>query len=262
IDIDPAEIGKNVRVDVPIVGDVKMVLQELNKLITPTKHIEWIRQLDDLRKKHPSVEIRETDGLLPQYVVRKIYEATNGEAIIATGVGQNQMWAAQYFKFTQPRTFISSGGLGTMGYGFPAAMGAKMGYPDKIVFDIAGDGSFQMNSQELATVVVNDIPVIVAILNNGYLGMVRQWQELFYKKRYSYTCLAKGGCVPDLVRVAESYGAKGIRVTKKEEVDSAIKKAIETDGPVLIDFAVEKEENVFPMVPVGKAINRMIGGMA
>jgi acetolactate synthase-1/2/3 large subunit len=194
----------------------------------------------------------------PQYVVEQIYEATKGEAIITTEVGQNQMWAAQWYKYSYPHTFLSSGGLGTMGYGFPAAMGAKVGCPKRVVFDIAGDGSIQMNIQELATCVCNKINVKVAILNNGYLGMVRQWQELFYKKRYSHTCISG----PDFVKLAESYGAVGIRVNKKEEVRPAIEKAISLDNVVFIDFRIEPEENVFPMVPAGEAINRMIGGMA
>ncbi|MEK7354224.1 MAG: biosynthetic-type acetolactate synthase large subunit, partial [Chloroflexota bacterium] len=178
IDIDPAEIGKNVRVDVPIVGDVKVVLNELNKLITPTSHVDWFKQLDGWRKDHPSTDIRNTDGLLPQFVVRQIYEATGGDATIVTGVGQNQMWAAQYFCYDKPNTLISSGGLGTMGFGLPAAIGAKIGCPDKTVWCIDGDGSFQMNIQELATAVQERAAVKIAILNNGFLGMVRQWQEL------------------------------------------------------------------------------------
>jgi acetolactate synthase-1/2/3 large subunit len=261
IDIDPSSVSKNVKVDIPIVGDAKLVLKELNKILKKPNIEDWIRKIKEWKKKAP-LNYKRDDKLRPQYVVEEIYKITKGDAIIATEVGQNQMWAAQYYQYAKPRTFISSGGLGTMGYGFPAAIGAQVGCPEKIVFDIAGDGSIQMNIQELATAVIEKIPVKIAILNNCYLGMVRQWQELFYKKRYAYTCLAKSGCIPDFVKVAESYGAKGIRVTKKNEVSGAIKKAIETDGPVLIDFAVEKEENVFPMVPTGKAINRMIGGMA
>ncbi|MEE8619303.1 MAG: biosynthetic-type acetolactate synthase large subunit [Dehalococcoidales bacterium] len=254
IDIDPAEIGKNVRTDVPIVGDVKMVLQELNKLVTSTKHIEWVRQLDDLRKKHPSVEIRETDGLLPQYVVRKIYEATKGDAIIATGVGQNQMWAAQYYCYNKPNSLISSGGLGTMGFGLPAAMGAKIGCPDRPVWIIDGDGSIQMTIQELATIVQDNIAVKIAILNNEHLGMIRQWQELFYGRRYVASPLS----CPDFVKIAEGYCLPGLKVTRKEEVVPAIKKAIEYQGPFLIDFRVEPEENVYPMVPPGAALDETI----
>jgi acetolactate synthase-1/2/3 large subunit len=191
-------------------------------------------------------------------VVEKICELTKGEAIICTEVGQNQMWAAQYYTYTKPRTWISSGGLGTMGYGFPAALGAKVGCPDKIVFDIAGDGSIQMNIQEMMTAVVEKLNVKVAILNNGYLGMVRQWQELFYKKRYSQVKMIN----PDFVKLAEAYGAKGLRVTKKEDVEKAITEAINTDNVVVMDFIVEPEENVFPMVPAGEAINKMIEGLA
>jgi len=254
VDIDPAEIGKNVRVDVPIVGDVKMVLQELNRLVTSTKHIEWVRQLDDLRKKHPSAEIRETDGLLPQYVVRKIYEATNGEAIIATGVGQNQMWAAQHYWYNKPNSLISSGGLGTMGFGLPAAMGAKIGCPDRPVWVIDGDGSLQMTIQELATIVQDNIAVKIAILNNAHLGMIRQWQELFYGRRYVASPLS----CPDFVKIAEGYCLPGLKVTRKEEVVPAIEKAMEYQGPFLIDFRVEPEENVFPMVPPGATLDETI----
>ncbi len=249
IDIDPAEIGKNVRVDVPIVGDVKHVLQALNKLITSSAHIEWLQQVDDWRRKSP-VTIRECPELLPQFVVRKIYEVTRGEAIIATGVGQNQMWAAQHYWYNKPNTLISSGGLGTMGFGLPAAMGAKVGCPDSTVWCIDGDGSFQMTLHELATIVQDDIAVKIAILNNGYLGMVRQWQELFYRKHYVATPLS----CPDFVKIAEGYCVAGLRVTRKEEVVPAIEQAMAHDGPFLIDFKVEPEENVYPMVPPGASL--------
>lgn len=258
IDIDPASISKNVKVDVPIVGDAKNILSQLLEETTKTPDTaEWLKITESYKKRHP-LTYQEKDMIKPQYVIQQIDEATGGEAIIATEVGQNQMWAAQWYKYAIPRTFISSGGLGTMGFGFPAAMGAKLGCPARVVFDIAGDGSIQMNIQELATCVYNKINVKVAILNNGYLGMVRQWQELFYKKRYAHTSLYN----PDFVRLAESYGAAGILVTKKEEVRPAIEKAISLDKVVFIDFRVEPEENVFPMVPAGEAINRMIGGMA
>ena len=259
IDIDPTSISKNVRVDIPIVGDAKNILgqliEDINKLPDTA---EWLETVESWKKKYPLKYEDKKDIIKPQYVVEQIDEATKGKAIITTEVGQNQMWAAQWYKYDYPRTFISSGGLGTMGFGFPAAMGAKIGMPDKIVFDIAGDGSIQMNIQELATCVCNKINVKVAILNNGYLGMVRQWQELFYKKRYSYTTLTN----PDFVKLAESYGAVGIRVTKKEDVREAIEKAISIDNVVFIDFKVEGEENVFPMVPAGEALNRMIEGLA
>jgi len=258
IDIDPSSISKNVKVDVPIVGDAKNVLgQLLEEINRPPDTKEWLKTIAEWKKKYP-LRYEDKGKIKPQYVIEEIYNLTKGEAIIVTEVGQNQMWAAQWYKFSKPRTFLSSGGLGTMGYGFPAAIGAKVGCPKSIVFDIAGDGSIQMNIQELATCVCNKINVKVAILNNGYLGMVRQWQELFYKKRYSYTCLYN----PDFVKLAEAYGAVGIRVTKKEEVRSAIEKALEIDNTVFIDFHIEPEENVFPMVPAGEAIDRMIGGMA
>ncbi|MDP3790837.1 MAG: biosynthetic-type acetolactate synthase large subunit [Candidatus Omnitrophota bacterium] len=260
IDIDPASVSKTVDVDIPVVGDAKEVLKQLNKIVKKPDTKDWLKQIDGWKKNFP-LKYKNDDKLRPQYVVEQIYEITKGKAIIATEVGQHQMWAAQFYKFLLPRTILSSGGLGTMGYGFPAAIGAKIGRPEMPVFDIAGDGSIQMNIQELATAVINKVPVKVAILNNCYLGMVRQWQELFYKKRYSYTTLC--GTCPDFVKLAESYGAVGIRVTKKSEVKSAIEKALKTDNVVFIDFRVEQEENVFPMVPAGEAINKMIdGGLA
>ena len=258
IDVDPSSISKNVKVDIPIVGDVKNVLgQLLEELKKAPDTSEWLKTVEALKKNHP-LRYSGKEKISPQYIIEQISEITRSEAIITTEVGQNQMWAAQWYKHMHPRSFISSGGLGTMGFGFPAAMGAKVAYPQKTVFNIAGDGSIQMNIQELATCVCNKINVKVAILNNGYLGMVRQWQELFYKKRYSYTCLYN----PDFVKVAEAYGGVGIRVTKKEEVRPAIEKAISVDNVVFIDFHVEPEENVFPMVPAGEAIDRMIGGLA
>ena len=260
IDIDPASVSKTVDVDIPIVGDAKEVLRQLNKGVKKPDTKDWLKTIEEWKKKFP-LKYKGDDKLRPQYVVEQIYEATKGDAIITTEVGQNQMWAAQFYKFRNPRTILSSGGLGTMGYGFPAAIGAKIGKPKMTVFDIAGDGSIQMNIQELATAVINKIPVKVAILNNCCLGMVRQWQELFYKKRYSYTTLC--GTCPDFVKLAESYGAVGIRVTKKSEVRPAIEKALKTDNTVFMDFHVEPEENVFPMVPAGEAINKMIdGGLA
>ncbi len=260
IDIDPSSVSKNVKVDIPIVGDAKDAIKKLIRIVHPPKISDWLKQIEEWKKKYPLVYKDEGDEIKPQYVVEQIYEATKGDAIICTEVGQNQMWAAQYFKYRKPRTYISSGGLGTMGYGFPAAIGAQIGCPDKIIFDIAGDGSIQMNIQELATAVANKLPVKIAILNNYNLGMVRQWQELFYKKRYSYT-LIKEGC-PDFVKVAQAYGATGMDVTKKDEVRKAIDEALKIKGPVFLNFLIREEENVFPMVPTGEAINRMIGGMA
>ena len=254
IDLDPAEIGKNVRVDVPIVGDVKRVLNALNKQIVPIEHNDWILQLDKWRHEHPSVNIRRTNELLPQYVVRQIYEVTKGEAIIVTGVGQNQMWSAQHYWYDKPNTFVSSGGLGTMGFELPAAIGVKVGRPDDIVWCIAGDGGFQMTIQELATMVQEKVAVKIAILNNGYLGMVRQWQELFYGKRYVATPLS----CPDFVKVAEAYCVSAERVERKEDVIPAIKRAMAHEGPYLIDFMVEPEENVYPMVPAGAALTEVI----
>lgn len=258
IDIDPAAISKNIKVDTPIVGDAKNVLLELNKLVKRVDTEEWLKKIEKWKKENP-LTYKKDGKLRPQFVIEKIYEITKGEAIITTEVGQNQMWAAQFYKYNKPNHFISSGGLGTMGYGFPAAIGAAMGNPDKIVFDIAGDGSFQMNIQELATAAINKIPVNIAILNNHYLGMVRQWQELFFDKRYSFTNL-KGS--PDFVKVAEAYGAKGILVTKCEEVEPAIREAIKSPLPTVIDFIVEEEENVFPMVPAGAALTQMMSGIA
>ncbi|ADE36361.1 acetolactate synthase large subunit [Methanohalophilus mahii] len=257
IDIDPAEISKNIKVDIPIVGDAKNILSSLNKYVNPVEHEtrkEWLDRIEGWKKSYPLHYVGEQDGLKPQYIIEQVYEACK-DAIIVTEVGQHQMWAAQYYKFSQPRSFITSGGLGTMGYGYPAAIGAKVGKPDRVVFNIAGDGSFQMNSQEIATAVQNDIPVIVAIMNNGYLGMVRQWQELFFEKRYSHTCIRDS---VDFVKLAQAYGAVGIRVEKTSEVKPALEKAMDSGKPVIIDFIVECEENVSPMVPAGAPINEIL----
>jgi len=269
IDIDPTSISKNVVADIPVVGDCKMVLQELLKLVKPKKHTEWLKQIEEWKTKYP-LTYKNDEKLRPQYIIEEITKLTKGDAIVVTEVGQNQMWAAQYYKPNGPRKFLSSGGLGTMGYGFPAGIGAKFGKPEEIVIVIAGDGSFQMNIQELATAVVNKINIIVCIMNNGYLGMVRQWQELFYNKRYSqtYLCTRKLGkthCepVPDFVEVAKAYKAEGFRVTKKEDVVHTLKKALEIkDKPVVIDFWIEEEENVFPMVPAGASLDEVITSLA
>ncbi len=255
IDIDPAEIGKNVRVDVPIVGDAKNILKTLLKYVKQEqpRTEAWNKKIAAWKKEYP-LTYRKDNFLRPQFVVEQISEVCP-DAIIVTEVGQNQMWAAQFFNYRNPRTFISSGGLGTMGYGFPAAMGVKVGKPESTVIDIAGDGSFQMNSQELATVVQNDIPVIVAILNNGFLGMVRQWQQLFFNRRYSQTCLSDS---VDFVKLAEAYGALGLRATKKSDVKDIIKEAVKSEQPAILDFVVEREENVSPMVPAGAAINEIL----
>jgi len=255
IDIDPAEISKNVKVDIPIVGDAKWILSHLLKYTGKARSEDWLRKIDGWKEQYPLHYIEPVgDEIKPQYIVEQINEVCP-DAIIVTEVGQHQMWAAQYFKYTEPRTFISSGGLGTMGYGFPAAIGAKVARPDKVVIDVSGDGSFQMNSQEMATIVQNNIPVIIAIFNNGYLGMVRQWQEIFYEKRYSSTCIRDS---VDFVKLAEAYGALGIRATKRDEVRPAIERAIASGRPTLIDFIVECEENVSPMVPAGAAINEIL----
>jgi len=256
IDIDPAEIGKNVRVDVPIVGDAKLVLREIIKLIEFKERKAWFEHVNELKRKYPLRYEFSEKVIKPQFVVEKVYELFP-DAIVTTEVGQNQMWAAQYFKVKYPRQFITSGGLGTMGFGFPAAIGAKVACPDKVVVDIAGDGSFLMNIQELATAVDYGINVIVCILNNAYLGMVRQWQELFYNKRYSATRLR----YPELSfeKIAKGFGAYGITVEKPSEVEDALKEAVEVDKPVVIDFHVEVEENVFPFVPPGKSLREVIG---
>ncbi|MBO8129138.1 MAG: biosynthetic-type acetolactate synthase large subunit [Peptococcaceae bacterium] len=254
IDIDAAEIGKNVPVDVPITGDVKTVLKQILKELKAHPNEAWKEKIEVWKKEYP-LEYDTNNGLRPQAVIREIYHATKGKARVTTEVGQNQMWAAQYYTVTRPRSFITSGGLGTMGFGFPAAIGVQVGCPDEVVFDIAGDGSIQMNIQELATAVTYELPVNVAILNNGYLGMVRQWQELFYNRRYSYTELHN----PDFVKIAEAYGAEGIRVENKADIRPALDQAIASSKPVLIDFIIEREENVMPMVPPGEAINKMLG---
>ncbi|MFA5148218.1 MAG: biosynthetic-type acetolactate synthase large subunit [Candidatus Omnitrophota bacterium] len=257
IDIDPSAISKSVRVDVPIVGDVRCVLDEMLKIVHRPHDKEWTEKIVEWKNKHP-LNYKMDDNLRPQYVIQQICEATKGEAVIATDVGQHQMWTAQWYKFARPREFLSSGGLGTMGYGFPAGIGAKVGKPGAQVFVISGDGSIQMNIQELSTAVVNKIDVKIAILNNSYLGMVRQWQELFYGKRYSHTKMTN----PDFVKIAEAYGAAGIRIDKKEEVRPAIEKAMHMKNVVVMEFMVEPEENVYPFVPAGKRLDDMIGSMA
>ncbi len=264
VDIDPASVSKNVEVDIPIVGDAKEVLKELIHLVKKPEISGWCKKVSDWKKELPLC-YQGDNKIRPQYVIERIQELTKDKkVIIATEVGQNQMWAAQFYKYTTPRSWLSSGGLGTMGYGFPAAMGAQVGCPDSIVIDIAGDGSIQMNIQELATVVLRKIPVKIIILNNGYLGMVRQWQELFYDKRYAFTVLTEDENVmcPDFVKLAESYGAKGFRATKKDEVDKVIQAALDAEGPVVVDIHIEREENVFPMVPAGESISNMMHGLS
>ena len=254
VDIDPAEIGKNIPVDIPIVGDAKNVLKAMNKQIERGEHLDWLTQLDQWRREHPLVESGQGDELLPGYVIHQIHEITQGDSIIVTGVGQHQMWAAQHFLYTRPNSFISSGGLGTMGFELPAAMGAKVGQPEETVWCIAGDGGFQMTVQELGTIAQEHLAVKIAIINNGYLGMVRQWQEFFYERRYVDTKLWN----PDFVKIAEAYDIPGIKVKSREEVTPAIQKAMDYPGPFLIDFVVEPEENVYPMVQPGESLSRIL----
>ncbi len=263
VDVDPTSIRKNVRVDIPVVGDVKHVMTEMNKELRALKapwdaiRKHWLREIDAWREERPLSYEYDEEVIKPQFVIEKLYELTAGKAVIVTDVGQHQMWAAQYYKFDRPRMWCTSGGLGTMGYGFPAAIGAKVAHPGQEVFSISGDGSIQMNIQELATAVENNIPVKVLILNNRYLGMVRQWQELFYQERYSSVDL---GATPDFVKVAEAYGAVGLRATRPEEVLPVLQKTIASKRPVFVDFVVARYEKVFPMVPAGAAINEMLFG--
>ncbi len=263
IDVDPAEISKNVTVDVPIVGDAKRVLTvllaEVQKLDpSPDRHLPWMEQVEAWKSNHPLVVRDSEDGeIMPEAAVRKIWEVTRGEAVVCTEVGQNQMWAAQHYLSRHPRRFISSGGLGTMGFGFPAAIGAQVGCPDALVVDIAGDGSFQMTIQELATAVQHRLPVKVCLLNNQFLGMVRQWQELFWNKRYSNTCIE---CQPDFVKLAEAYGAEGYRATRFEDLEEVLRVALATDQPAVIDIRVRREANVYPMIPAGGTIHDMMEG--
>lgn len=255
IDIDPAEISKNVRADIPIVGDLKYVLTKLTQFVEPKSEKKWLERIAHLKENNP-LQYQQDDQLRPQYVVEKLYEQTRGDAILVTDVGQHQMWVAQYYKFSHPRSFITSGGLGTMGFGLPAAIGAQVGCPEKRVFCIAGDGGFQMNIQELATAIYNKIPVVVLIINNGFLGMVRQWQELFFEKRYSQTSLEGS---PDFAKVVQVYGGKGVRVTNREDFNTALTQALSEKTFFLIDCLIPPEENVFPMVAPGEPINKMLG---
>ncbi|GAB4261139.1 MAG: biosynthetic-type acetolactate synthase large subunit [Deferrisomatales bacterium] len=262
VDIDPTSISKNVRVDIPIVGDVKNVLKKMLSLAKgeewADRHqvlAEWHREIEVWREAHKMAYDQGPDVIKPQYVVEQLREATGGECIVSTEVGQNQMWAAQYFTLEHPRCWLTSGGLGTMGYGFPAALGAQAAFPDRLVIDIAGDGSIQMNIQELATAVQYNLAVKIAILNNGYLGMVRQWQELFFDRRYSHTHLE---VAPDFVKLAEAYGCLGLRAERPDQVRPVIERALAHPGPVVMDFRVAPEEGVYPMVPAGAPINKML----
>lgn len=261
IDIDPTSIRKNIPVAVPVVGDCKITLGHLNRLVTEVKlgnlkkkRSAWFKQIQDWKDTNP-LAYDQKDTIKPQYVVEKLYELTKGKAIVTTEVGQNQMWAAQYYLFDKPSHFITSGGLGTMGFGFPAAIGAQIAFPNKLVIDIAGDGSIQMNIQEMATAVQCNLPIKIVILNNGYLGMVRQWQELFYDKCYACTGMEAS---PDFIKLAEAYGAVGLRAVKPAEVETVLKEGLSIPKPVIMDFVVEPEECVYPMVPAGAPITEML----
>ncbi|GAU09523.1 biosynthetic-type acetolactate synthase large subunit [Desulfoplanes formicivorans] len=263
IDIDPTSIRKNVSVDVPMVCDCRRALKALrNELGKDTsinweeKHEEWVTKIRTWEKSQPmTYDTNGSSFIKPQMVIETIYELTKGRAIIATEVGQNQMWAAQFYKYHKPRTLLTSGGLGTMGYGFPAAIGAQLAFPGSLVIDVAGDGSIQMNIQELATAVSYELPVKIVILNNGHLGMVRQWQELFYNRNYCSTCLHKN---PDFVALAKAYGAQGYRIEKRDDVAPVLKEAFATKEPTIVDVLVEPEENVYPMVPAGASLTDML----
>ncbi len=276
IDIDPSAIGKSVPTEIPVVGDVKHVLAELIGKINTVERKEWLDQVAEWQKEYPFSYDRDTSDLLPQFVIEQIYEVTGGDATIVTEVGQHQMWSSHFFKYTRPRSFLSSGGLGTMGYGMPAAIGAQAGDRSRTVVDIAGDGSIQMNFQELVVAVEHQLPINVVILNNGYLGMVRQWQQMFYNQEYSATRLGQSNrasierleeppedrYLPDFVKLAEAHGAMAMRVRDKEEVAPALKKAFSTKGPVVIECIVKPDENVYPMVPPGASLMEMIHSMA
>ncbi|TCZ74649.1 biosynthetic-type acetolactate synthase large subunit [Paenibacillus albiflavus] len=257
IDVDPAEIGKNVHTDIPVVGDVKAVLSYANTKATPANSAKWIKTVQTNKAEFPLAYEDSEEELKPQYVIQMINDTTKGEAIITTDVGQHQMWTAQYYRFQNPRSFVSSGGLGTMGFGFPSAIGAQMGNPDKLVVSINGDGGMQMCAQELAICAINNIPVKVVIINNQVLGMVRQWQEIIYDNRYSHIDLAGS---PDFVKLAEAYGVKGLRATNKEEAQQKWQEALDTPGPVVIEFVVRKNENVYPMVTQGCTLSEMLLG--
>jgi len=265
IDIDPTSIRKNIQVNIPIVGDCRQALIELNRQIDQIDQIDlgdvdarrrkWHQQIEDWKNTRPLAYAQGGDVIKPQYVVETLYKLTRGEAIVTTEVGQNQMWAAQYYHFDRPNRFITSGGLGCMGFGLPAAIGAQMARPDDLVVDIAGDGSIQMNIQEMATAVQYGLPVKILILNNRYLGMVRQWQELFYEKRYACTGMT---CAPDFVKLAEAYGARGLRTNVPAEVEDVLREGLSTPGPVIMEFIVAEEECVYPMVPAGAPITEML----
>ena len=259
IDIDPASISKNIRVDIPVVGDATNILTELVKLVEPRERTEWLERIAQWKQRYPLRYDKNSSTIKPQYVIETLGRLADGKAIITTGVGQHQMWTAQFFGFSQPRQLVTSGGLGTMGFGLPAAIGAQMGRPDKLVIDIDGDSSFSMTLTELATVAQHKLPIKIAIIKNTFQGMVRQWQELFYGRRYSYTQMQ----LPDFIRIADGFGIPGVHVREKAEVEDVIAKALSTDGPFLMNFEVEPEENVWPMVASGKSLHEMeLGSLA
>jgi len=255
VDIDPAEINKSVRVDVPVVGNIKDVFEQLIPEVKSTTHVEWLQHIEHLKAEHPSLRIPESDRLMGQHVVKALSDVTQGEAIITTGVGQHQMWAAQHYQFKNANSWMSSGGSGTMGYEVPSAIGAQVGNPDSLVWSICGDGGFQMTMMELATAAENGLPVKYAILNNNHLGMITQWQAFFYNEDYQAETYSGN---PDFVKLAEAYGIKGIRVTKQDELESAINEANNHDGPVVVDFVIEKVDDVYPMIPAGQSIEELI----
>ena len=255
VDVDPSVIGLNVKTHVPIVGDVKRVLRALNRMVEPATHPDWLEEIEQLRREHPSLRLRDKPKLTMQYVLKQLSDMTQGKAILVTGVGQHQMWAAQHYQFTQANTFITSGGLGAMGFEVPAAIGAQVARPDFVVWSIAGDGGFQMTMAELATLVENRIPVKFALMNNHFLGMVRQWQDLFYEKSF-YATEFTGN--PDFVKLAEAFGMFAVRVTDKAQVPAAIQDAMAYDGPALVDFIVDPEENVYPFIPAGESIREIM----
>ncbi len=262
IDIDPTSIRKNVPVSIPVVGDCRLSLKLLNEMLgecewgdLEARRKPWLDQIEAWKNEHQLAYEQGPDVIKPQFVIDTLYRVTEGKAIVTTEVGQNQMWAAQYYHFDGPGQFITSGGLGTMGFGLPAALGAQIAFPERLVVDVAGDGSIQMNIQEMATAVQYCLPVKVAILNNGYLGMVRQWQELFYDRRYACTMMDHQ---PDFVKLAEAFGARGFRASRPEEVEPVLREGLSTPGPVIMDFVVEKEESVYPMVPAGASVTEML----
>jgi len=254
IEIDPAEIGKNVRPAATLQGDARTCLRELNKHVQHVERPDWFARIDELRREHPSITIRETPEVLPQYVIQKLYEATGGDCYVVTGVGQHQMWAAQYWWYDKPNSFVTSGGLGTMGFEVPAAMGVQAAKPGELVWSVCGDGGFLMTMQELATIAEYGWPIKFAIINNNHLGMVRQWQELFYRNNIVATPMQN----PDFVKLAEAFGILGLRASRKEEVEPVIQQAIEHAGPVVCDFQVKEDENVFPMVPAGASLEETL----